>query len=146
MKDQVRSLNAKIEELSKSDGELQTLLKMEISNNLELMKKVSDAVDAKAKIECRYQNHIDDLRNELENNAQQLIQTKQNDFELEMSAEITEMKRKFEDERQHYEQEKQRLLDTVEAEKVKMRRLVKVLAEKEKREVAINNRSLDNGF
>jgi chromosome segregation ATPase len=144
LKEQIETLNLKIEDLSKSKGEMETLLMVEKSQVQELRQTLSDELNAKSELEQRHHVELSQLRNEMDRKIEEVIHNHSEDNELKMTEEIEKVKNKLKVERKQFKKEKQELLDAVEAEKVKMRRLVKVLAEKEKREVDMNRASLDH--
>lgn len=144
LKEQIESLNTKIEELSKSKGELESFLTMEESQVQELRQKLSDEMNVKLEMEQQHHLQLDQLRKEMETKMQEIAQSHSEDNDVKIMEEIKKVTNKLKAERKQYKKEKQELLDAVEAEKVKMRRLVKVLAEKEKRDVAMNRASLEN--
>jgi chromosome segregation ATPase len=144
LKEQIHALNTKIEDLSKSNGEIEATLIIEKSKVQELRQKLSNDMDIKLEMEQHHRSELAQLRKELDTKMQELVHAQSEDNEMKVVEEIQKLKNKLKTERKQFKKEKQELLDAVEAEKVKMRRLVKVLAEKEKREVAMNRASLDH--
>lgn len=144
LKEQIDALNTKIEDLSKSNGEIEAVLVIEKSKVQELRQKLSDDTDIKLEMEQQHRSELAQLRKELDTKMQEMVHAQSEDNEVKIVEEIEKLKNKLKAERKQFKKDKQELLDAVEAEKVKMRRLVKVLAEKEKREVAMNKASLDH--
>lgn len=144
LKEQIETLNLKIEDLSKSKGEMETLLMVEKSHVQELRQTLSDEMNSKLDMEQRHHLELCELRNEMDRKIEEMGHIHSKDNEVKMTEEIDKVKNKLKVERKQFKKEKQELLEAVEAEKIKMRRLVKVLAEKEKREVDMNKASLDH--
>jgi DNA repair exonuclease SbcCD ATPase subunit len=163
LKEQISVLSSRLEELSGITGEMEALLKQEKAHVVELEQMLESEREEKQVLLQKHRDELDELYNKLmgklEDRSNEVEQDKKTIAKLtkeladvrkeaqqSLDAEIVKnlkLDKKREEILQiekaknlQLEKERQEAQDAVEKEKNKMRKLVKVLAEKEKQEVA----------
>ena len=143
LKDQIASLNGRIEELSQIKGEMEALLKQEKELNVKLERMLGEEREDKDALLQKHRVELDDLHQKLVNKSEEQMKELEKDIVAKMKLAIAKVEtqadeslKKEKAKSDKLEKEKQAALDAVEQEKAKMRKLVKVLSNKEKQEIA----------
>ncbi len=144
--DQMGNLRQRIEELSQSKGEMEQLLKQEKEYVKKLEKMLMKEKSSRVAIFEQHAAELEQLRTDALLKSEEQMKRVEKDIVAKMKLEIERIKKEAEKmlaaERARskaLEKERNEYRDVAENERVKMRKLVKVLAEKEKREIANSN-------
>lgn len=148
LRDQIKSLNSRIEELSQIKGEMDALLKQEKGHALKLQQMLQDEREEKAALVQKHRQELDDLHKQITTKSEEKMKKMEKDIVARMTLEIEKMKKDAQEalaleqaKNARLEKEKQEAEQAVEKEKIKMRKLVKVLANKEKQEIEARSSS-----
>ena len=139
LQDQMKLLNVRVEELSQIKGKMEALLKKEQDHASKLEKMLAKEQEDKILIHQTHREELDKLRKEITAESKEKMKEFEKGLVAKMTLEVEKLKNELALERAksaRLEQEKQQAEAAVEQEKVKMRKLVKVLATKEKQEIA----------
>jgi hypothetical protein len=145
LKEQMNLLSARLEELSGIKGEMEALLKQEKAHALTLETMLESEREEKAALMQKHRDELDVLNEklmsrldnrsmEMEEDKKTIIKLTKELVEVRNGAQVSLQEEKMKNLK--LEKERQEAQEAVEKEKTKMRKLVKILAEKEKQEVA----------
>ena len=139
LQDQMKLLNVRVEELSQIKGKMEALLKKEQDHASKLEKMLAKEQEDKILIHQTHREELDKLRKEITAESKEKMKEFEKGLVAKMTLEVEKLKNELALERAksaRLEKEKQQAEEAVEQEKVKMRKLVKVLATREKQEIA----------
>lgn len=139
LQDQMKLLNVRVEELSQIKGKMEALLKKEQDHTSKLEKMLAKEQEDKILIHQTHREELDKLRKEITAESKEKMKEFEKGLVAKMTLEVEKLKNELALERAksaRLEKEKQQAEEAVEQEKVKMRKLVKVLATREKQEIA----------
>jgi len=163
LKEQISVLSSRLEELSGIKGEMEALLKQEQTHALKLEKMLESEREEKQVLLQKHRDDLDELHNNLMSKLEDRINEVEQDKRTiaKLTEELADVRKeaqealdaekvknlKLEKEREEVlqiekaknlqlEKEGQEAQEAVEIEKNKMRKLVKVLAEKERQDIA----------
>lgn len=145
LSDQMENLRQRIEELSQSKGEMEQLLKQEKDYVKRLEKMLREEKESRVAIFEQHAAELEELRNQALLKSDEQMKKVEKDLVAKMKLEIERIQKEADalvaKERARskaLEKERDEFRDVAENERVKMRKLVKVLAEREKREIAMS--------
>jgi len=166
---QMLNLRKRIEELSKSKGEMEQLLKQEKDHVKRLERMIKEQDDAKKFLLKKHEEELEQLRSDILLKSEGQLKEVERDTVAKMKLEIEKIKKESEialkKERAKYnkiqkdadallekervkskkmEKERDGFQEAAEKERIKMRKLVKVLAERERKDIANSKASISS--
>lgn len=150
LRDQIKSLHARIEELSQIKGEMDALLKQEKEHAKKLKQVLENEREERTALEQKHREELDALHTKITKKSEDMMRQTEKDIVAKMTIEIERIKAESKAsltlekaKSTRLEKEKKEAEEAVEKEKIKMRKLVKVLAMREKQELAARSSSED---
>jgi len=150
LRDQIKSLHARIEELSQIKGEMDALLKQEKEHAKKLKQVLENEREERTALEQKHREELDALHTKITKKSEDMMRQTEKDIVAKMTIEIERIKAESKAsltlekaKSTRLEKEKNEAEEAVEKEKIKMRKLVKVLAMREKQELAARSSSED---
>ena len=150
LRDQIKSLHARIEELNQLQGEMAALLKQEKEHAQKLKQVLENEREERTALDQKHREELDALYTKITKKSEDMMRQVEKDIVAKMTIEIERIKAESKEslalekaKSTRLEKEKKEAGEAVEKEKVKMRKLVKVLAMREKQELAARSSSED---
>lgn len=134
---QVESLKIAVVKLSEMKDRLEQLIESERAKVADLEAKLKQAGQGEELLKAKYEKQLMDLRAEMEAKAAQQLKELKNIMEEQMRQATARLEETLKSEAQtRLKEEQKKAAQAVEKEKVKMRKLVQALAEREKKLLA----------